>query len=431
MATNDAPEAAEISTSGPDRAKDLRGTALVAAGLLTGQVLAYALVLAGARFLGPAQFSALASMLALALIVNVAALAIQAVAARTIVLCGPSEREHAGAGILRVTLWASAITAAATAVLAPLLSPLLHMDGWGPVLLVAASMFPLTVFGAQFGLAQGHESHARLGAIYAIYGLGRAGGGIIGMLATGSVIGALAGIAVGGALAAVFAQLLVSVFIRSPRLALPGFPVQVLHTAHALVALFVLTNIDVLLARAFLPAEQAGQYSVGAIVAKVAFWLPQFVGVVAFPRMADQRRGSVALLASGVVAFIGACVVLGTLLLPGLVVQLVGGAQYEQLTSVVWIFAAEGALFSLTQFLLYSRIAIDDRSAVVVLWAGALAILGATVIWHGSIEQIVLNVVSVALGVCVIGTGVLIHEQRSGGGPAGLGPDITEHGAPA
>ena len=74
-------------------------------------------------------------------------------------------------------------------------------------------------------------------------------------------------------------------------LAVPGLRSQVLHASHALLALYVATSIDVLLARFWLPGAESGVYAVGALVSKVAFWLPSFVAVVTFPGWPTSGAG--------------------------------------------------------------------------------------------------------------------------------------------
>ncbi len=53
-----------------------------------------------------------------------------------------------------------------------------------------------------------------------------------------------------------------------------------------MLALTVLANLDLLLARVVLDDVASGRYAVGSVVAKVAYWAPQAVVVVAYPRLA-------------------------------------------------------------------------------------------------------------------------------------------------
>jgi O-antigen/teichoic acid export membrane protein len=388
-------------------------TLLVAAALGIAQVAAYAVSVVAARALGPDGFGILAALLGILLIGSVLAMGIQAVAARRLVQVEPSQRAGAARSMLRDGLIGGGAVALATLAISPLLVWLLRLDGWASLLLAAAAFVPLTWAGAQYGVAQGRESYRRLAAVYALVGLGRGMGGVIGALATGSVLGTMAGLALGTALGAIIGRILVAPLASAPRERLEGFFAESAHATHALLALFVLTNVDVLLARALLDAEQAGVYGVGAVIAKVAFWLPQFVGVVAFPRFADARRGRATVVSLLAVTGIGLLVVAGTALLPGLVVGFVGGAAYSSLVPIAWLFAALGATFALAQALLLTRLAIDDRRAVIAVWgAAALLVASATLILPRTVEGLATSALTAGAALAVVGLAVTARELR-------------------
>jgi O-antigen/teichoic acid export membrane protein len=388
-------------------------TLLVAAALGIAQVAAYAVSVVAARALGPDGFGILAALLGILLIGSVLAMGIQAVAARRLVQVEPSQRAGAARSMLRDGLIGGGAVALATLAISPLLVWLLRLDGWASLLLAAAAFVPLTWAGAQYGVAQGRESYRRLAAVYALVGLGRGVGGVIGALATGSVLGTMAGLALGTAVGAIIGRILVAPLASAPRERLEGFFAESAHATHALLALFVLTNVDVLLARALLDAEQAGIYGVGAVIAKVAFWLPQFVGVVAFPRFADARRGRATVVSLLAVTGIGLLVVAGTALLPGLVVGFVGGAAYSSLVPVAWLFAALGATFALAQALLLTRLAIDDRRAVIAVWgAAALLVATATLILPRTVEGLATSALTAGAALAVVGLAVTARELR-------------------
>jgi O-antigen/teichoic acid export membrane protein len=388
-------------------------TLLVAAALGIAQVAAYAVSVVAARALGPDGFGILAALLGILLIGSVLAMGIQAVAARRLVQVEPGQRAGAARSMLRDGLIGGGAVALATLAISPLLVWLLRLDGWASLLLAAAAFVPLTWAGAQYGVAQGRESYRRLAAVYALVGLGRGVGGVVGALATGSVLGTMAGLALGTAVGAIIGRIVVAPLASAPRERLEGFFAESAHATHALLALFVLTNVDVLLARALLDAEQAGIYGVGAVIAKVAFWLPQFVGVVAFPRFADARRGRATVVSLLAVTGIGLLVVAGTALLPGLVVGFVGGAAYSSLVPIAWLFAALGATFALAQALLLTRLAIDDRRAVIAVWgAAALLVASATLILPRTVEGLATSALTAGAALAIVGLAVTARELR-------------------
>ena len=169
--------------------------------------------------------------------------------------------------------------------------------------------------------------------------------------------------------------------------------------------------MDILLARYFLTADQAGLYAVGVLIAKVAFFLPQFIIVIAFPTMSRQQDRRSILLAAGATATIGLIVTLFVVFASSFVVAAVGGSQYRELTSEAWLFAAEGSLFAVAQVLLYGQVARGNRWAVVFLWA-AVALFGLAVALgpHSSVLVIVTTALIVAAVVVVAG---IISSMRA------------------
>ena len=388
-------------------------TVLVAGALGIAQVAAYAVSVVAARALGPDGFGILAALLGILLIGSVLAMGIQAVAARRLVQVDAVSRDGAARSMLRDGLIGGGAVALATLAISPLLVWLLRLDGWGALVLAAATLVPITWAGAQYGVAQGRESYGRLATVYAVVGLGRGIGGVTGALVTGTPLGTMAGLALGTAVGAIIGRIVVAPLAAAPRERLDGFFGESAHATHALLALFVLTNIDVLLARALLNPDEAGIYGVGAVIAKVAFWLPQFVGVVAFPRFADARRGRATVISLLAVAAIGALVVAGTALLPGLVVAFVGGAAYVSLVPLAWLFAAIGASFALAQALLLTRLAIDDRRAVIAVWAAAALLVAlATIVLPHTVGGLAASALVAGLVLAAIGVGVTVRELR-------------------
>lgn len=399
----------------------LSHTALVAIALGIAQVSAYTVSVVSARALGPDGFGVLAALLGILLIGSVLAMGIQAVAARRLVALDQTQRAGAGRSMVRDGLVGGLAVAAATLAVSPLLVWLLRLDGWAALLLAALALIPLTWAGAQYGVAQGRESYRRLAAIYAVVGLGRGLGGVAGALVTGSVVGTMAGLTAGTVLGAIGGRFLVAPLVNATPVRLESFFADSAHATHALLALFVLTNIDVLLARALLDSEQAGIYGVGAVIAKIAFWLPQFVSVVAFPRFADARRHRATVVSLAAVGGIGALVVLVTALLPGIIVGFVGGSAYASLVPVAWMFAAIGATFALAQALLLTRLAVDDRRTVIAIWGAAgILILLATLVLPSTVaglaaSALLSGVVLACVGLVVAGMEIL--SQRPHGVP--------------
>ena len=415
-------------TSVPERQRG-GGTAVVLA-LAAANGLGYLLTVVASRRLGPDGYGALAALLGVVLVGNVLALALQAVVARrTVVAATPPDAASDGsisAGAGRVSVgaaWAGRLTRAAALVAlvvgllaAVPMTRLLHLDSPIPAVLLALTLGPLTLIGGQLGVLQGAERFHALAQLYLVAGLGKVGGGVVGVLLTDSVTGTMAGTACGALLAAAAGAVLVNRSQGStegganfPR----GAARETVRATYSLGALFALANLDVVLARHFLEPRQAGLYAIGAVLAKGAFWFPSFVPVIAMPGLADpSRRRRTAALALAAVTTAGVLVTAGTALLGELVVRLVGGGAYVSLADRAWLFAATGAMLAVVQLLLYSRLAGEDRRVALPMWL--LAAAEVCVIWfwrHGNVTEVVTTALSTAACVAVLGLLAEIHEH--------------------
>jgi len=390
-------------------------TVVVALALGVAQVAAYLVSVIAARALGPDRFGILAALLGILLIGSVLSMGIQAVAARRMVHLDRDCAPRSAAALMRVGLVGGLSVTLATVAITPLLMWFLDINDPWSLLAIALTFIPITWAGAIYGVAQGRESYLRLAMAYALVGLGRGIGGVAGALITGTVLGTVLGLLGGTILGTALARIAISPLVHHPAARLPHVLGESAHATHALLALFVLTNVDVLLARALLSADEAGLYGVGAIIAKVAFWLPQFVSVVAFPRFADSRRLQATVVTLGAVAGLGLLVTAATAALPRLVVSFVGGEQYAALAPAAWLFAAAGAIFALGQALLLTRVAIDDRRAVVVVWfAAATLVTLATWVMPHSVTGLISSAIAAGLVLASVGVVVTIREWRRG-----------------
>lgn len=403
-----------------------RGGLALAAAMAAANLCGYAFNVGATRLLGPSAYGELGALLGLVLIFNVVALGLQAVVARRLAVTEPSHRNATTGGLARGGLMLAALVGGVAVAATPAIDHWLHLGSPTPALLLAVAMVPLTVFGVIQGILQGTERFVALGVIYVVAALGKVGGGLAGVALERSATGAMLGLCVGSVVAAGASWL----WLRSPvsRARGMGLAGETVHATHAFLALFVLTNVDVLFARHYLEPRAAGLYAAGAVVAKGAFWLPQFVPVLAFPRMADaSRHGAVLWRSFAVVTAAGVAVTMVCYFFGGLVVSAVGGSRYESLADDVWWFAALGALFACSQLLLYGRLAAQDRLAAASVWVAAAGFAVAVATGRNeSLLEIVSTGVACAALLVAAGVGAQLMRRRQPEPPAPLVAQPTQ-----
>ncbi|MEU7527646.1 polysaccharide biosynthesis protein [Saccharothrix sp. NPDC042600] len=397
-----------VSSKSPTRQP---GQALaVTAGVMLANVSGYVLTVVAARLLAPAAFGELGALLAVLLVGAVPAMALQThVALKVAADPDKSRRPVVGLGL------AVAATITALAALAvPVAVPLLRVADVGAVVWLAVCVGPLTLNGLWHGLLQGDRRYALFGALVALEGGARVGGALVGLVWTGTTTGTLAGAALGTAASTAVGWL----SCRRPRPGRfrPADVREVLHAGQALLAVVVLVNLDLLLARHVLPAAASGEYAVGAVLTKIAYWLPHAIAVILLPRLA-RPEGSGRALASAlaVCAALDGVVVLGAALFGPTATRLIGGPSYADTALPLWAFALVGTLLALAQLLLYARIAGRDRKATLLVWLAVAGETALVMLWLNDSPAQTVSAAVVATGLLVASGAVVEARARRHG----------------
>jgi O-antigen/teichoic acid export membrane protein len=137
--------------------------------------------------------------------------------------------------------------------------------------------------------------------------------------------------------------------------------------------MIALASVDLLVARAVLPGDQAGLYALGAVVTKIAFWLPAPVSVVFYPQMSHPEQSVRAVRTTLLVlAGIGALNVVVAFVAAPLVPLIVGDA-YAPIEGVLWAFALNGAFLAVLQGALFASIAAEYTWLAAIAWIALIA----------------------------------------------------------
>ncbi|MBR7193200.1 MULTISPECIES: polysaccharide biosynthesis protein [unclassified Gordonia (in: high G+C Gram-positive bacteria)] len=372
----------------------------VAMGSMVANVCMYVVhLVASAHFLDVSEYGEFAVLLSAMLVLGVPAMALQNVIAREVVLGGDEGRLRA-LGVV-TTCWVVVLTFVAT----PLVALLLRTDVATTAAALASAPL-LALIAAGQGILQGRGEFRALSWVLAAVGVARSMP-IIGAFAAGAgpAGGLLAG-TLGAAASAAVVWLVVWSMSRAGR---PGRPsgaagvLSVVRASQVQLVLIVASSIDLLLSPRVLDAEEVGVYALGAIATKVAFWLPQAIGVVFYPRLADPARSSASLRqAVTVVAGIG--VVLTVLAgAAGPVVPFVFGDGYDALVPILWLFAYIGAALAVLQVVLLSAIARDRTRVALGTWLVVGAEVLVIVTLTGSVVGVA-GTAAVAATIAALGT---------------------------
>jgi O-antigen/teichoic acid export membrane protein len=376
----------------------LRGSAGIAVAMAVMNITTYAFQIVAARILGPAEYGALAGLMAVLLVLSVLQLGLQATAARRI----SAEPDHVAQierTIMAVTYRAALALGGLTLLASPVVWVMLRLDNPVPAVLLAAAAVPLTVMGGQAGILQGERRWRPLAAVYVAVGVPRVVLGTACMLvsptATSAMLGVLLGLLVPAAAGHLALRGLRPEGAASDDHRHRAVIREAVVSSIALMAFFVLSNVDIVVARNLLDSHDAGLYAGGLILTKAVLFLPQFVVVILFPSMSTEQARRPALLGGlGLVIGLGLGCTLGSWLLSDLAVTFIGGEEYAEVEPRLWLFAVLGTLLAALQLLVYSVLARRGTRTTYVTWLG-VAVLVAAALFTDSVTALAVTVVVV------------------------------------
>jgi hypothetical protein len=350
-----------------------RGGVVLGVAAALANALGYGFTVVLAHRFSPAEYGALGALLGAGLIGAIPAAGMQYVLARRTAARGLGPGRNEPAGLLLAAGVGGLLTVAAVA-LSPVAAAFLHLESAWPTVWLGVMLLPYTVAGGLLGSLLGHERYLAYGTAQVVMALGRFGAGVAAALAGFAVTGAL------GMLAVATAVTCAVVFWLSGRQSWRGDdPVRpgallgdLARSCSAIAGIVVLSNVDLLLARHYLPREMSGAYALASLFGKVCLWGTQFVPSVVFARLSrGGRQRGLLLRAAAATAGVGGVAVLMAGFGADPIIQTVAGDDtgYAQAVGLALWFAVLGTLWALVQLAQLAAVAAGDPRPGWLLWA--------------------------------------------------------------
>ncbi|MEO7981555.1 MAG: hypothetical protein ABI807_11800 [Sporichthyaceae bacterium] len=402
---------------------------LYGAASLLANFLGYLFLVALSRVLGPAEYGAAGALLGVGVIGSILSVSLQLVVARAV-------SADSSGGSTTSARFAISLAAATTIVAwacTPAVMHYLHLSSPWPSIWVGATLAPMTVAGALMGHLLGRQNFVRLAVATVMVSAARLVAALVTAVAGWGLTGALASLTVATAGATVLLARLADVpqWWRDTHAMWRRDLVDVARAAERVAAFLVLTNLDVLLARHYLPAHEAGIYAFGSLFAKAGLWGPQFFAVVAFPRLAASPSPTRLYLATaGATAVFGAALVGAATLVAEPLIRALSGEEFVAAAAYAPGFALLGTAFALVNLSLVASVAVREGLFGVATWLCALVQVVVVSAWrHDSIGQVLTACTVIA--VCTAAVGGLLTLTRRPGAAGALPPEVPTPGAAA
>lgn len=178
-----------------------------------------------------------------------------------------------------------------------------------------------------------------------------------------------------------------------------GFAVPTLLTQLGITSLY---STDIILVRHFFRAHDAGVYAALAILGKIIFYASSAVPTVLFPIASERaavgtKTRKLILSAIGIVTAISAGITLVYFLFPNVIVSLLFGNAYGTAGSMLGLFGVFLSLFSIASIITTACLAVGyTRVWFFAAGAAIIQIIGITLL-HGSISGVIVINIAVCL----------------------------------
>jgi O-antigen/teichoic acid export membrane protein len=177
-------------------------------------------------------------------------------------------------------------------------------------------------------------------------------------------------------------------------------------TLLAMLAITMLTNVDVILARNFFPPDDAGNYSAISVLGRVAFYAPIGITAAMFPKTSNLFETSgkherLFLKAMVLVLFVTGTVVLIYGLFPSIINNFVFGIKYPVISAHLFTYGLAMALFGFSFFLMTYLLSLNQTGVAYLLIGIALVQIILLSLFHTNIAMMI-NIMLSCGTICVI-----------------------------
>lgn len=355
------------------------------------------------RMLGPIDYGVLASLISLAYLFNIPIGTLNMVVVKYVSqLRGKKELakiNYLYAWLTKKLLLFSVTGCLLLVIASPLMAAFLHFDSVLPLLMMIISSLIAVFANVNTATLQGFLRFGWMSLAGIVQAVLKVGGAVLLVWLGWKVLGAVA-----AALLAGLTGLILTIFLVKKLLKRKSqkqtvnireiyrYSLPVLFSNLAFTSLY---TTDILLAKHFLAASDAGFYAALAVLGKIIFFAAGPIIMVMFPMISerhanDRKFGKLFNLSFGLVCLVCLGISLIYLLFPKLMISILYGPQYLVVADKLWLFAIFLSLYSFAYLLMNFFLSIKKTKVVVLPVMAALTQAIFIFVFHQDLDQIVL-----------------------------------------
>jgi O-antigen/teichoic acid export membrane protein len=397
-----------------------RGSAIVLAGSLFGNVGAFVYTLLIGRILGPVRYGELASLFSFSYMLNVPSIVMQTVLTRYIA-GSKADGEIGRAKTLAISAAKALVVVVIVGslvmmVFAHIIAEFLHIqENYSVWFMYIASSFALLTT-VEVSLLQGFQLFAKA-VIYSGIGviirtIGGITGAFFGVASTAFANSVTSGL--GFLIYLIPLGFVLNAKAKSSAIVKKEFLVYSIPAFLSILGITSLYSSDILLAKHFLSSFDAGQYAALSIMGKIVFFASSSVAYVMLPVVAERSKSGVrsqklVYAALGAIAMVSFGITVGYFLLPKLALQILFGKAYFSAAPYLGLFGIFLSLYSLSNLLVTTFLGAGNNKVwIFVLSSAFLQIIG-IYFYHTNVVSVIWVNITVT---CALFVSLLLYYRH-------------------
>lgn len=165
----------------------------------------------------------------------------------------------------------------------------------------------------------------------------------------------------------------------------------------------IINNSDILLVKHYFESYEAGLYASLALIGRIVYFIAWMFVMLLLPTVVELKKegketASVLFKYVGYIAAISAVIVLGCVLFPELIINILFGEAYIDMAPLLWQYAIATSMFALSNIFAYYYLSLDKYVPVIISGVFGMLQVALVVFYHDSLDQVVhMQIVAMAM----------------------------------
>ena len=191
----------------------------------------------------------------------------------------------------------------------------------------------------------------------------------------------------------------------------------VIVTAFYELTQILINNGDILLVKHFFDSHAAGLYSSMALIGRGVYFVAWMFVMLLLPQVVKRHKDGkdtkkIFFKYLGMIGILVTGVVLINVLFPKLIIQILFGNAYTEVSHMLWKYALASALFALANVFVYYFLSLDKYLPVVVSGVFGVLQLVVIILQHATLEMVVEAQIYVMLCLLCLQAGYFLYQNK-------------------